>query len=437
MSFLQDSSLILVFAYAPAGLGHLRVTDALYHALPNGTASFLLGSQDKAITVIHRIISIHPFFRNLMEWVQQGGIAETLFTHLYKAVLKKRTRLLYQQMVTILDERIEPPHTLLVIATHFGLAHQLAAIKDKLSREKNVKVILVVQVTDDSDQQIWYVEGADIIFVPSSHTKKMLEGYGRKMGYAHERIEVTPYPISVALGKQLSHTKYLSRIQQLDISQHSTIHVLIPLSGAAIGMDYFTGLIDNLHRISHRFQFHVVSKYAPYTQNFIKRMSERPFVSLYLSSTDKEILHKYEEVYQTNVISLEITKPSEQAFKALYTPRQIGGSILLFSESVGRQEYENMEYLKRHGLLPYATLQDKLFHFAENNISLQQKQHQSFRALALPFHSQKAAQFIWWCLREKIFYTMAHYKRNTKNPELRPDGVTEFWGKVEAYLHGN
>jgi hypothetical protein len=51
------------------------------------------------------------------------------------------------------------------------------------------------------------------------------------------------------------------------------------------------------------------------------------------------------------VISFEITKPSEQCFKALLPVSSAGGVTLLLSDPVGRQEYDNLAFLKRYGYM--------------------------------------------------------------------------------------
>ena len=170
---LKNKETVIILAYAPAGLGHLRVTDALYHGLPKTANPLLLGSQDKSITRIHRILSIHPIFRFFFE-LGQSGIPQYIVTYVYRNYLWLLTKLIYQQLTTILDQRIEETKTVLIIATHFGLAHQIAAIKDKLAKERKVKIVLAVQVTDDSPQYMWYIPGADLTFVPSEYTRREL-----------------------------------------------------------------------------------------------------------------------------------------------------------------------------------------------------------------------------------------------------------------------
>jgi len=76
---LNQKSVMVIFTYAPAGLGHLRVTDALYHGLPDGVDPIILGSQDSFIRLAHRFTSIHPIARYIFEWAQHGALTE-IFT---------------------------------------------------------------------------------------------------------------------------------------------------------------------------------------------------------------------------------------------------------------------------------------------------------------------------------------------------------------------
>lgn len=440
-SILKDKSILLLFAYSPAGFGHLRVTDALYHGLPKGSAPHLLGSQDKTITYIHRFMSVHVVTRFIFESLEQGK-AEKITTPIYRYFLRNHTNLLYQQVNTIIDQSINIPEQILIIATHFGLAHQAAAIKNKLIKERKIKVTIVVQVTDDSPHQIWYVPGADLIFVPSQYTKDRLEEYGHKNSLPKVKFEVNPYPLSPNLNSRLDISDQSSRPNQLDPDCPARIEVAIPISGAAVGVKFFSSLIDELHLLSNRFKFHIVSKSAPFTFRFISQMNQRKYVQTYSSSNDKEVIELYENLYQEKTISLEITKPSEQTFKALISPKKKGGSILLFSRPVGRQEYDNLNFLRRHGLIPKKSLQKKIWETAISNHKLNLNESKKmyklaagWRGLLLPEGSKYASQFIWWCLKEKIFRHMLSCldicdQNNKHEYELQADGVDEFWKKT-------
>jgi len=448
LSLLSKKSLLLLFAYAPAGLGHLRVTSALYHGLPSEASPLLLGSQDTTITAMHRLMSVHTITREIFEWLEQGN-AEEITTPLYRWYLRSHTDLLYRQITTIIDQRIEMPEELLLIATHFGLAHQATAIKQKLITNRKMKVSIVVQVTDDSPHHIWYIPDADIIFVPSQRTKDRLEAYGRKSDLPPVNIVVNPYPLSPNLSTDLPESRMDHRKSQLNPHEDTTIHFAIPISGAAVGMHFVTHLVDHLHLKSSRFQFHVISKNAPFTYRFIYDMNSRPHVDVQSSPHDKKVIELYEDLYQNTTISLEVTKPSEQAFKALITPKKRGGAIMLFSNPVGRQEYDNLHFLQRNGLLPYKTIQKELWNFAKHDHVLDEgerkkiyKEAATWRALKLPDGSEDAAQFIWWCHQEKIFQTMlsCHILPNTNaesNFELRSDGVEELWEKTAQILTNN
>jgi len=307
---LGDKSLVVIFTYAPAGLGHLRVTDALYHGLPSNVIPVLLGSDDKSISFIHRITSVHPMLRGLMEMTQKG-ILEDVFTYLYRNYLKSMSENIYNKIISILDQRIELPRTILVVSTHFGLAHQLVEVKEKLKREKNINIYTIVQVTDDSPQHLWYVSGADIIFVPSKETKIELMEYGGSLGENKTRIEVVAYPLSPKLGQLLLDKEFNTRQKTLMPYSKLTINIAVPVSGAAVGTDYLERLIDILSNQSYKYIFQVVSKSRSYTRPFLERIKDKNNVKLSACATDRDTVDEYERIYSNNLISLEITKPSE------------------------------------------------------------------------------------------------------------------------------
>ena len=447
---LNDDSLMLVFSYSPAGLGHLRVTDALYTGLPSKVTPILLGSQDKSITNIHRLVSLHPLMRSFFEWAQSMGHQEYFFTYFYRLGLRRGANLLYRQIVTLLEQRLERPKTLLIIATHFGLAHQIAAIKDKIENEQKIKVVLIVIVTDDSPQFIWYVDQADLIFVPSVYTQKKLYNYAGKSKLSKTKIVVNPYPVSPILNQALSEKHYQDRIAQLDLKQKNRVHLVFPVSGAAIGMDFFVKLIDQLYAKCPRCLFHIVSKTSLYTLPYLNELMSRPYVKIHLAKEDKEVVDLYERVYRQHNFALEITKPSEQAFKSLIPTNKIGGSLLLFAEPVGRQEIDNLNFMVKHNLIPNLTQQRYLWHLSEKNASLETMRNKTslweksryWRGIVLPHHSTKSANFIWWCFRVGLFKRMIKNRQiplqtDKIDNEVSPDGVTQFWQKIITYLQEN
>ena len=434
---------MIIFASAPAGLGHLRVTQALYHGLPGARNALILGAQDHSISYLHRLTSIHPLSRAIMEWGQQG-VPEDLFTWSYRRYLRATTKLLYEQLTTILDERLEAAQTVLVVATHFGLAHQLSALKDQLQQERNVRIILVVCVTDDSPQHIWYVPGADLIVTPSESTRQALVTYGKAMGLAPVEFAVIPYPVSTQLNKPLTEGEFSCRKRQLDAQKTEPITVMIPVSGAAVGLDFFLRLLDELFTRSNRFHFQVVVKTSVYTQPFISKLHKRSYVTIHTTGSDREIVDLYDTVYRQNVIGLEVTKPSEQAFKALMRPNHRGGSILLFSQPVGRQEYDNLAFLSRHQLIPESGTQEKLWDLAQKkqNVTSEIKTLAKFwRGIKLPSQPERAAEYIWWSLEQEIFRNMLTCPifPRASDPhahELTPDGVSKFWQRVAQLVSG-
>lgn len=436
LNSLSQKALMIVFTYAPAGLGHMRVTDALYEGLPKNITPVLLGSQDTSISNIHRLTSVNFLGRKIMEMTQRG-LLEDIFAYFYRSYLRANTQILSEQMLTLLDQRLELAKTVLVVSTHFGLAHQIAAIKEKLQYERKIKVFLAVQVTDDSPQHMWYVPDADLIFVPSEKTKQELLRYGKNSKLKPVDIIVSPYPVSLNLREALSQDKKLNKELQSVKEGGVPINIAVPVSGAAVQLSFFTKLLSGLFYKSDRFKFHIISRAANYTKDFLSLMISKPYVRLHVSDHYREVVNKYEEVYKKNPILLEITKPSEQAFKALLSPNQSGGAILLFSEAVGRQEYDNLAFLQRHKLIPTLHEHQRLWHLSDSNQNLSGDDRfmlLNWRGLILPNRSAQAIQFIWWCLNQNIFRDMLKFKFKDKNNEIADNGVSIFWEHVSKYL---
>jgi hypothetical protein len=439
---LTSRDILLILTYAPAGLGHLRITDALYDGLPKTVNPVVLGSLDKSIQTLHRITSIHPIARAVFEWLQSGPLAYQA-NRLYRWQLRVNTGVIREELVRLIDERLDPPRKVLVVSTHFGLAHKLAAIKDKLEREKNVRIVLVVFVSDDTFQHIWYVDGADCLVVASNFIKRKYEAYGRRLG-KNVPIEVISYPLNPLRAKPLSARELANKRRQLEATCPDPIRIAIPISGAAVGMLYFSHLIEALRKKSERFTFHIVSKDAPFTRMFLRGQERKRGVFLHVGKQDREVVDLYDILLEQEVISLEVTKPSEQAFKALLGTRSRGGVILLFSDPVGRQEFDNLDFLERHGLIPAKEENVRLWDIAASGIRLDPGQEKQllkdcrpWRGIRLPKGSQRSADFIGWLLSTGILARMCAANtnlkvRDEKTRTLGANGVNEFWDLAAA-----
>ena len=434
---LTDRRLLLVLTYAPAGLGHLRIMDALYHGLPDTVNPVVLGSQDESIRFIHRMTSIHPIGRAIFEWLQTGPLASPA-NRLYRYSLRMNTSIVYNEIARLLDERMEPVERILVVCTHFGLAHKLAAIKEKFEKEKQIRMVLVVFVSDDTFQHIWYVDGADLLVVASQYTKRKYAAYGQRLG-RNVRLEVVPYPLHPRLGQKLNAAQMAEKTRQLDAKAAGRIHVCIPMSGAAVGTVYFSRLITLLRKKSDRFLFHIVAKEAPFTRIFLSRLASKAWVDLRVGKQDREVVDLYDILMEQEIISLEVTKPSEQAFKGLLGTQSRGGVILLFSQPVGSQEYDNLDFLVRHFLVPSKETNAQLWEMARHSARMDPalrtglfEESLAWRGVRIPDDPRRASEFIWWMFRSGIFARMLAGNLDLKVKDeqsgiLGSDGVAEFW----------
>lgn len=433
---LQSPSTLVIFATAPTGLGHLRVSDALSHGLST-TPAILLGAQDRNADTFYRYISNNHLSSFVMNWAQNGSLSYH-FMHMGRRFLHSNTTHLYHQVVRILGEQLVVPQTIILIATHNTIAHQLGAIKEKLTKETKASILLVVQVTDDSPQPFWYVPEADLITVPSEHTKTSLQDIARKMKLGNAEIAVTAYPISPLLTTPLTAKQIQERRNQLSPTHTNTIAVSVPLSGAAVGTSYTSSLLSHLHTTSKRYHFHLVAKEAPFTKPFLTKLERRSYITLSLATHDRTTISNYETLFEQTVLSLEITKPSEQSFKVLATPKQRGGVILLFSKPYGQQEHDNIAFFRRHHIIPSVKEQEALWHYAQTNqtdsFPLFAKTLQHWRGLCLPDDPKQAAQFITWCQTQNIFQEMGKFVQPSNAKELQPNGVEQFWTKVERLM---
>jgi hypothetical protein len=426
---LTDPQLAIIFATSPTGLGHLRVTDAFYHGLPKETSPILLGAQDPSVSAMYRFVSIHPFTRRIMELVELPPLNKP-FAKVGRMFIRSQTTLLYQQLKTILSERLTVPKKVLLVATHTTLGHQLGAIKKKLEKEMGITIVLVIQVTDDSPQPIWYVYDADALFVPSEYTKKRLLDYAKSVHLPIIPVIVSAYPISPQFSERLSEKAWKERLVQTDSSTSEQIHISLPISGAAVGTSFSAKYITEMHQLSDRFFFHVTSREAAYTDSLIQSLSQMSYVKLYTSPFDMKTVDNYEKVFAETMLAFEVTKPSEQAFKTLATPKERGGVIMLFTHPVGGQEYDNLHFLRNHGLMPSQHNNRILWQLARTNEpipeELLQKAHH-WRALRLPTDHYQAAMFTFWGLNRNLFSAMMHYERAQHSIELQSNGVEQFW----------
>lgn len=439
-SRLKDKKILVLLTTAPTGLGHLRVMDALQDGLPKGTHSYVLGTADPALTYLHRVCSLNPLIRSIQYFVQYHPLVEQIFTNNYRGYLRHHTRETYSQLLSLLNTHQPSPEKVIIVATHFGLAHEIAAIKAKLEQETAIKVILYVTVTDDTFQKIWAVDGADYLIVPSHTNKLNYVNYFSQKKISVPRMVVNPYPVSPQFSPA-SETTLTQRKNQLSPFDETATQLLIPISGAAVQLQFIRKIIDNLCEISPKpFKITVVSKTAPFTQSFLNHLREHPHLTVVTASTDRATVDLYQEIFNRQSLpALEITKPSEQSFKVLFTPQQKGGIILLFTNPVGEQEQHNLEFLHRHHLIPSLEQSKKLSELLLRtepplpHSLLNEARH--WRGLTLPQQSKNSTVFIQKARQTGLFSKMLEYNKPMPTPtEISNDGVSKFWQFVASNI---
>jgi hypothetical protein len=171
---------------------------------------------------------------------------------------------------------------------------------------------------------------------------------------------------------------------------------------------------------------------------FFDKLKRTPRVQLSIGLTARETVNFYESLFfQVKRPALEITKPSEQIFKALLEPTTRGGVILLLTEPIGRQEKDNLGFLDRFGLLPNSIDQTRLEHYLIKNgvippddLDAWRTKASKWRALMLPKNPSDAAKFIKGLVGSGILYTMLSCKVQ-ESTHIKPNGVEQIWKELE------
>jgi hypothetical protein len=432
--FPEDTKIILTTV--PTGLGHIRVTNALREGLPKETHAEIIGVEDPAVETLYHLISTNYFLRKMFEFTQNNKTAERLITNLLRFHQNKSIDAVLHEITQIIQKN-PAIKKLVIVSTH-------AFIGDKIQKLINrnrfpVEVFHALIVTDDSPQRFWMVS-ANITFVPSYKTKKAMENLYTGDNLKIPRIEVAPYPINPHFTEKLPPHILFNKIEQLDPINPQRARICIPVSGAAVQLEYYQKIIEELTGEEttnnfREFAFSIVTRVGNYTKPFIEQFKNNPQVIFHIGASDLHTVDLYDELYeQLSPPSLEITKPSEQAFKVLTTPDTKGGPILLLTDPVGKQEYDNLDYLERFGFLPSQKIHEEIYErLITSRVVLTEPPFtnaNTWRTLRLPQDPYKATRVIINGLKSGLFKQMQNYKKYEPTQELSPHGVKIIWETI-------
>ena len=435
--FFSEEDVMVVITTSTAGLGHKRVSSALGQGLPHLVRQETLGADDHRMQFLHRVASLNRVLRWIIETFQNTPFLDGFFALRYGRWLRKHSRDIKERLRDLIERRGQLPKVVLVVCTHFGLAHTLAEVKKSLSEELNTKIVVTVIVTDDSPQKIWAVYGADHIFVHSPSTKnKLLEFFNEKKLEPIPEVVVNPYPVSLHLGQKLDKEEFKEKLAQVS-SDKTPIRIMLPISGAAVQLSYLRKMVESLCVDSFA-AVTIVTRESKNTGRFIEWAQDYPNIDVIAKTDDRDVVEEYEEEFLRKIYSLEVTKPSEQAFKTLLAPELRGGVIMLFSAPVGRQEDDNVRFMTRHGLLPNkedAKVIKNICDKKKQTITPEfLKRASSWRGILLPREGKAAAGLVRCLQRLGVFSAMMDFSGYGDHDELTNDGVAQIWEYLEKRL---
>lgn len=421
---------LYIFTAAPTGLGHIRVLHALQEGLPDDAEFETIGLQNKKAGKIHSLGSRVRLLTAITEFYQTNSFAEWLVSTLLIMYLEQHKKEMIAELRDVAKKHPEKKHWI-IVSTHFALAFSIAAHKKEIQEKFGVKIMLCVVVTDDSPQRVWVVKGANFVFAPSAQTAETLV----KLGMSPEKVKVISYPVSPRFAQKLSGDELQKVTDQVDPKQDTPLHIVIPVSGAAVQLPYLQQVIQTLSY--ETFYFTVIGQDTSFTSTFFKKMSQLTHVQTSIGLSNLQTVKYYESLfYQPIRPAVEITKPSEQTFKAILSPNERGGVILLFTAPVERQEKDNVHFLQGHGLIPDDVQQRELEDFLLNDQSPSheqtmqlQAQAKNWRGVRLPMNSQKAVTFIKKLKQAGILLAMMKCVPKSQL-EVSPNGVQMIWNEI-------
>lgn len=430
----MNSNLPIIFTTAPAGFGHIRVMDTLKEGLPDSAITEEVGIENVQAGKIHALGSRVPFFQKVTEFYQTNSAAEKIISSLYGYNVRLQASDTIEKLTEIFH-RHPNNNSFVIVSTHFGLATSIVAAKPTLKRMGN-KVYVFVVMTDDSSQRVWAVKGADVVFCPSDATTSRIKSY---LKGSSTKVVTVPFPISPRLTVLLDADSQQQLEHQLSPTSRTPLGISIPISGAAVQLDTLLPIIRGL--AGSGFAAFVVGNESPYTHLFFDQINKLPNTQVLVGKDARQTVSFYESLFNQKFRpAVEITKPSEQAFKALIAPRQRGGVILLLTSPIGRQERDNLAFLKRHDLLPDDKLGQQLIQslLAKGTFTKDEQAYwfycaSHWRALILPQHPAEAVKFIKALHDSGLLLAMLSYAPS-KVADLRTDGVEQIWKEISVFV---
>lgn len=334
-----------IFPTVATGLGHIRVTRAIIESLSGSGPIYLFEAKKSLAESLHKISSSGVVARKLLVWSQSGAL-ENFFSLIFKIFLRLKARSVVVDLARYLEKI--PNKKCVLVCTHFGVCWQIASqIKSlQLGLNKEIKIVLVV--TDDSPQKMWAVP-VDVIFCPSHKTAVAIsKSLPRK---SKTKIVVSNYPLATCFESRLEKEDIQAKVDQIQGISRRT-NICIPVSGASVHLGWYQAFINSVRENLKSAHFVVIVRESKSNKKFIRWCSERDgFIELIKAKKDWDLISLYQKAYTDMVFSFEVTKPSEHIFKARLPFGCRGGVILLLAPPVGRQEYDNLKFLKVNGYL--------------------------------------------------------------------------------------
>ncbi|MDQ3239351.1 MAG: hypothetical protein M3P33_02395, partial [bacterium] len=258
----------IIISTSPTGLGHIRVMNALLEGLPKEIKPSIIGIQDNLTSFIYRIISTNATLRKCFEFIQNNPLAENLTSQIIRSFQIINLSNTIAEIKNILDSDDEISD-IIYVSTHPMIGNKIQKIIDK--QYFDIPSTHALIVTDDSPQRFW-VLNSDYIITPSEKTKNKLQKLCTDCNF-NPKIIVKPYPINPKYLKKLPPHVLYNKLEQIEPDNPQKLRICIPISGAAVQLDFYQVLIEQLlitipHNNLNEFTFSIITKEGNFTRPF-------------------------------------------------------------------------------------------------------------------------------------------------------------------------
>lgn len=340
----------------------------------------------------------------------------------------------------IFQKELKSPDNSWLVFTNADVAqaYARAKIKNPDHAFKEAKSIVVVTDNFPINIHLFWLIPCDYLVVPNQETLASAYSaltYWDKMwpGQKPPKIVVNSFPIHPTHEEAMPTELQKNRRQALDSYDFTKPQAAFLLGGASVQAEYMQILVK---QSCWWLQPYSVLRNHIQTRSLQDAITSVPKGRVDLVSDNNALIQALNQRMSENPPDIIVVKPGELSNLARLPTDSRGGGQLFFTHPVGNQEKQNIEYLRRKGLMLSEFDGQKLIQdfkgktpTSPGKILYWSSQSRRLRAIRLPDDPYQAARFM-----NSLYHHQILHKVHMDNQHLEPPiGATRFWKNPEIF----